>query len=74
MVEAIFTETLNPYRQGTPFEMFKNRFTSVLTCAFAASLALAGCAISGNPDNSKATVTAQEQGKELKSGVYTSNT
>ena len=54
--------------------MFKNRFTSVLTCAFAASLALAGCAISGNPDNSKATVTAQEQGKELKSGVYTSNT
>ena len=74
MVEAIFTEILNPYRQGTPFEMFKNRFTSVLTCAFAASLALAGCAISGNPDNSKATVTAQEQGKELKSGVYTSNT
>ena len=54
--------------------MFKNRFTSVLTCTFAASLALAGCAISGNPDNSKATVTAQEQGKELKSGVYTSNT
>ena len=74
MVEAIFTEILNPYRQGTPFEMFKNRFTSVLTCTFAASLALAGCAISGNPDNSKATVTAQEQGKELKSGVYTSNT
>ena len=74
MVEAIFTETLNPYRRGTPFEMFKNRFTSVLTCAFAASLALAGCAISGNPDNSKTTVTAQEQGKELKSGVYTSNT
>ena len=74
MVEAIFTEILNPYRQGTPFEMFKNRFTSVLTCAFAASLALAGCAISGNPNNSKATVTAQEQGKELKSGAYTSNT
>jgi len=74
MVEAIFTETLNPYRRGTPFEMLKNRFTSVLTCAFAASLAFAGCAISGNPDNSKATVTAQEQGKELKSGVYTSNT
>ena len=74
MVEAIFTETLNPYRRGTPFEMFKNRFTSVLTCAFAASLALAGCAISGNPDNSKTTANLQEQGKELKTGVYTSNT
>ena len=74
MVEAIFTETLNPYRRGTPFEMFKNRFTSVLTCAFAASLALAGCAISGNPDNSKTTANSQEQGKELKTGVYTSNT
>jgi len=24
MVEAIFTEILNPYRRGTPFEMFKN--------------------------------------------------
>ena len=74
MVEAIFTDTLNPYRRGTPFEMFKNRFTSVLTCAFAASLALAGCAISGNPDNSKTTANSQEQGKELKTGVYTSNT
>ena len=74
MVEAIFTEILNPYRRGTPFEMFKNRFTSVLTCAFAASLALAGCAISGNPDNSKTTANSQEQGKELKTGVYTSNT
>ena len=74
MVEAIFTEILNPYRQGTPFEMFKNRFTSVLTCAFAASLALAGCAISGTPDNSRAPVNSQEQGKEFKTGVYTSNT
>ena len=74
MVEAIFTEILNPYRRGTPFEMFKNRFTSVLTCAFAASLALAGCAISGTPDNSRAPVNSQEQGKEFKTGVYTSNT
>ena len=54
--------------------MFKNRFTSVLTCAFAASLALAGCAISGTPDNSRAPVNSQEQGKEFKTGVYTSNT
>ena len=74
MVEAIFTEILNPYRRGTPFEMFKNRFTSVLTCAFAASLALAGCAISGTPDNSRVPVNSQEQGKEFKTGVYTSNT
>ena len=54
--------------------MFKNRFTSVLTCAFAASLALAGCAISGTPDNSRVPVNSQEQGKEFKTGVYTSNT
>ena len=74
MVEAIFTEILNPYRRGTPFEMFKNRFTSVLTCAFAASLALAGCAISGTPDNSRVPVNSQEQEKEFKTGVYTSNT
>ena len=55
--------------------MTKSRLTSVVACAFVTPLVLAGCTAGDSAFGTQKTiVNSQEQGQELVSGAYTSNT